>query len=96
MNATITVNMERVTDVKLDVYLQPNNFYNFTFDTFGVQENNLFREDVREGTFEVPADWAVWLVYESPRGESGFFEFNTELKEVDNSTDTYERNDVWF
>ena len=56
------VKINKVENADLHVYQMPNNF-NDEYGTKGVFENNQVWVKVTDGTFTVPTDWTVYLVY---------------------------------
>ena len=66
LNGKINVEISQVTNVNLYIYLQPNHFNSQKYGTHGILENNKIYTKVTRGTYSVPTDWSVWLVYNPP------------------------------
>lgn len=45
------------------VYQQPNSFNEKAYGTHGLMENNHLYTKVATGSFAVPADWSIYIVY---------------------------------
>lgn len=66
LNGKLTVEINKVEDSTVYVYLQPNNFKN-DLNTIGLIENNKVYTHNSKTKFGrqyiVPSDWTVFLVY---------------------------------
>ena len=75
LNGKLRVTVENVEDVTLYAYLMPNDF-GASYNYHGIFVNNKITYGVKDGqSFEVPADWTVWLVY-----NPGFFDGEVRVK----------------
>jgi hypothetical protein len=72
LNGKIKVKIDRVMNINLYVYQMPNSFNEEKYGTKGIFENNKLDSKVRKGTYEVPTDWSLWIVY-NPSYISGTF-----------------------
>ncbi len=63
LNGKIVIDIVRTEESHLYVYLLPNTFDEHRYHTHGILENNHFFKNVRSGTYRVPTDWSIWLVY---------------------------------
>ena len=76
LNGKLRVTVENVEDVTLYVYLMPNDFSKTKYDYHGIFVNNKITYGAKDAqSFEVPADWTVWLVY-----NPGFFDGEVRVK----------------
>jgi len=62
LNGKVKVQIERVDNVKVYVYLMPNSF-NSDYGTHGIFENNKIHPRTNSGIYEAPTDWSIWVVY---------------------------------
>lgn len=63
-----TLNGKLIVDIESEgasvyLYMMPNQFSKDASDTVGIVENNQIKAKVDYGSFEVPTDWSVYIVY---------------------------------
>jgi len=62
MNGKLKVEIISVEDVSANIYLMPNSFSD-SYGTHGILENNKMYINVESGTYTIPSDWSLWVVY---------------------------------
>jgi hypothetical protein len=80
LNGKIIVEIKKVKEVKLEIYMQPN-IETKEYGTHGILENSLVFNGVNEGNFTVPTDWAVFLIY-NPSFFPGEISINSYVQEL--------------
>jgi len=63
INGKIKVSIDQSSSINIFVFLMPNSFNEEEAGSRGILQNNLEERNVKNGAFEVPTDWSVWIVY---------------------------------
>jgi len=87
LNGKIILKILDTDDISLTVYLMPNAF-NEEYGTHGILENNKVYTSIVSGTYVVPTDWTIYLIYSHNPAYDGKIKIKSWIEK-------YTRHDIW-